>query len=174
MESKHLWLIGVTGVGKTSIGRRIARRSIVPFFDTDAEVARMTHRSVADFWEDHGEEAFRRLEVEAVRAAGHLRDPSVIAPGGGAILDPGSRELMRQTGTVVWLQADLDWLAERLADKKRRPVLDGDLRTRLSTLMAERVGWYKGVADVAVDVTARTKDECVELVAEHWRRADPH
>lgn len=161
-----MWLIGLTGVGKTSVGRALARRTNLPFFDTDAEVSRMSHRSIVDFWEAYGEDAFRRLEVEAVRAAAHLRTPSVIATGGGAILDAESRALMRRSGSVVWLQADLEWLADRLAGKKRRPVLDGDLESRLTTLMSERKHLYAETAHYEVDVTAVSKDDCVAAIDE--------
>lgn len=172
MESKHLWLIGVTGVGKTSVGRRVARLANVPFFDTDAEVSRMCNRSIVDFWEENGEDAFRRLEVEAVRSAAHLRTRSVIATGGGAILDPESRVLMRQSGWVVLLQANIEWLVDRLADKKRRPILDGDLQSRLTTLMSERSNLYQETAHVDLDVTARSKDDCAEAIYDYWRAAN--
>lgn len=168
VETEHMWLIGLTGVGKTSVGRRAARLAGAPFFDTDAEVSRITNLSVAEFWEANGEEAFRRLEAEAVRSAAHLRTPSVIATGGGAILDGGSRTLMTETGLVVWLVAELPWLARRLETRKRRPVLDGDIRSRLELLMEQRAEFYESTADVVVDVTHHSKNDVAKAVLNHW------
>lgn len=161
----------MTGVGKTSIGRRLADLLGAEFLDTDAEVSRQCHMSITDFWERHGEDAFRRLERQAVQAAVRRERPTVIATGGGAILSKPSRDAMRDSGTVVWIEKDLDQLAHRLRTKKRRPVLDGDLRQRLGELMAQRRNLYDEVAHVVVDTSNRTKADVAAEIAEVVRTA---
>ena len=174
-DSRHLWLVGLTGVGKTSIGKRLAARLDMPFLDTDAEVSRQCNLSIAELWERHGEASFRRLEEEAVQTAGERVTPTIVATGGGAILSDASRSMMRTTGLVSWITMDLDYLADSLASKKRRPVLDGDLRTRLGDLMEHRRELYASVSDWTVDATNRAKDDVAAELAERWhdRRIPP-
>ena len=173
-DFRHLWLVGLTGVGKTSIGKRLASTLEMPFLDTDAEVSRQCHLSIAELWDRHGEAAFRRLEVQAVEAAGQRVTPAIVATGGGAVLSEVSRSVMRTTGVVAWVTMDLDYLADRLAPRKRRPVLDGDLRTRLGDLMEHRHDLYAAVSDWVVDATYRSKDDVAADLAQRWRDRTIH
>ncbi len=169
-ERRHLWLIGITAVGKTSTGRRLARALDVPFFDTDAEVSRRTHRSIEDLWREAGEAAFRAEERIAVRTAASQPSPTVIATGGGVVLAPESVELMRATGWVVLLTHDLDTLAARLAAMSGRPILGSDPAVALARLWSEREERYRSAADHVVDTTGRASTDVVSEIAVLWPR----
>ena len=130
------------GVGKTSAGRALASRLGRPFVDLDAEVERDARMSVPELFERAGEDAFRELEHRALERL--LRGSAlVLATGGGAVLDPRNRELLRQRAFTVWLDAAPATLAARIGDATDRPLLDGGNReARLEHLLAERRTFY--------------------------------
>ena len=112
------------GVGKSSIGKRLAAALELPFRDADAEVEAAAGRSIAEIFEDMGEPAFRDGER---RVIARLLDeaPHVLATGGGAFMDPRTREMIKDKAISVWLKADLDLLARRVARKDNRPLVRG-------------------------------------------------
>jgi shikimate kinase len=127
-----VYLVGMPGSGKSTVGLELAGRLGVPFVDLDREVERTAGRSVGELFAERGEAAFRALEAEALVDAS-AQDPSVVACGGGVVLEPANRIALRNTGTVVFLDVPLERLRERVAPAADRPLIreDGDLERLL-------------------------------------------
>jgi 5-deoxy-5-amino-3-dehydroquinate synthase len=152
----HIVLVGLMGVGKTTIGRRVAHQLGRPFVDADAELERRSGQSVRELFAAEGEDGFRRRESEVLDELLRAEEPMVIAAGGGVVVRPENRDRLRRTpGRVIYLHADPVFLASRVTRKDHRPLLDGDDPTAvLRRLADERDGWYREVADAVIDVQA--------------------
>jgi shikimate kinase len=139
---KPLVLVGLMGVGKTSIGKRLAARLELDFVDADEEIEKAAGHSIAEIFERFGEPAFRDGERRVIQRL--MTGPvQVVATGGGAFADDDTRALILDKGIAVWLQADIDVLVERTARRDTRPLLKhGDPRTVLSELLARRAPAY--------------------------------
>ncbi|HVM54230.1 MAG TPA: shikimate kinase [Acidimicrobiales bacterium] len=151
-------LVGMMGAGKTTVGRRLARRLGRPFIDSDLQVEARTGRTVREIFEADGEPAFRSLETEALAEALATSSPCVIAAAGGTVLSEINRERMRSGATVIWLRADPAELAERVRSGVHRPLLADDPAAVLRDLEAERRTLYEAVADHVVDTSGRDPD----------------
>jgi shikimate kinase len=117
-------LVGLMGAGKSTVGRRLARRLGLAFVDSDEEIEKAADRSIAEIFEEHGEASFRdgeRRVIARLVAGG----PKVIATGGGAFVDARTRALILERCVAVWLDADVETLAERVTRRERRPLLQG-------------------------------------------------
>lgn len=145
-------LVGAPGAGKSKVGRTLAAELGVPMRDTDRDIESATGRVISDIFTEDGEEAFRALEVAAVRTA-LAEHTGVLALGGGAVLDPGTRELLADQ-RVVWLRVGLATAARRTGLSGARPLLVGNVRGRLAQLLAERTPLYEEVAGLIVDADA--------------------
>src|SRR5450830_579484 len=123
LGSRSIVLIGMMGAGKSSIGRRLAARLAIPFVDADTEIESAAGMTIPEIFEKHGEPYFRAGEA---RVIARLLDngPQVLATGGGAIMDPNTRELIRAKGISVWLKADLDVLMKRTMRRSDRPLAE--------------------------------------------------
>ena len=143
-------LIGLMGVGKTTVGRRLAQRLGLEFADADGEIEKAAGKSIADIFTDHGESQFRDGEQRVISRL--LQSPGlVLATGGGAFMNAATRCEIARTGISVWLRADLDLLMKRVRKRSHRPLLNaGDPRGVMEKLMAERYPVY-GQANVIVD-----------------------
>ena len=121
---KTIALVGLMGVGKSSIGRRLATALAMPFRDADTEIEMAAGRTISDIFTVFGEAAFRDGER---RVIGRLLDeaPHVLATGGGAFVQSETRDLIKRKAISVWLKADLDLLAKRVARRDHRPLLVG-------------------------------------------------
>ena len=151
------------GVGKTTVGRRLARALDLPFKDADAEIELAAGRSVGDIFAERGEAEFRSGERRVIR---RLLDgpPLVLATGGGAFMNPETRGLIRERAVSVWLRADLDVLVRRVARRDTRPLLrDGDPREVLERLARERYPVY-AEADLTVETNEAPHDAAVAAV----------
>ena len=139
---KPIVLVGLMGVGKSTIGRRLAKALGRTFVDVDEEIERAADRKVSEIFEEHGEAYFRdgeRRVIARLMAEGH----GVIATGGGAFSNSETRELVLHEGIAVWLDCDLDTLVERTARKDTRPLLKtGDPRAILRNLKEQRSSAY--------------------------------
>jgi shikimate kinase len=160
-------LVGLMGVGKTTIGRRLAARLGRPFLDADAEVEAAAGRTVAEIFADFGETAFRDGERKVIARLLEKPKPVVLALGGGAFMDPDTRALIKARAISVWLRADLDTLYERVMRKPgQRPLLEtDDPRAVLERLHAERAPVY-AQADITVDSDASSHDTTVARLVE--------
>lgn len=145
-------LVGLMGVGKTTVGRRLAKSLKRPFFDSDEEIERASGRTVAGYFRDHGEAAFRdgeRRVVERLLGEG----PCVIATGGGAFIHPPTHALLKERALVVWLKGDFETIMERVSRKNTRPLLQvADPRAKMRELMTIREPLY-AKAHVTVPVS---------------------
>ncbi|HSJ36241.1 MAG TPA: shikimate kinase [Acidimicrobiia bacterium] len=167
-----LWLIGMMGSGKSTVGVEVASRLGLDFVDTDLLVASVTDSSIADLWAAEGEHAFRRLENEMITSAAS-GEPVVVATGGGAVLDPGNIDLMRSSGLVIWLEASPETLAARVGSDGSRPlVADADDPVQaLAELLESRRDQYVGAAHHRIPTDGRETDEIAEQVIELWNRS---
>ena len=160
-------LVGLMGAGKSANGKRLAARLGLPFVDADNEIERAAGCSIAEFFERHGEAAFRAGERRVI--ARLLDDPvHLMSTGGGAYIDSETRALMRGKALTVWLRAELNVLYDRVKKRSHRPLLrQGDPREILAGLMTKRHPIY-AEADIIVDSTAqpvdRTTDEVIAAV----------
>jgi shikimate kinase len=151
------------GAGKTTVGALLARRWGVTARDTDHDVEAAAGRSISDIFVDDGEAAFRALERAAVAEALATHD-GVLALGGGAVLDPGTRELL--TGHhVVFLRVGLADAVRRVGLGSARPLLLGNVRGRVKALLDERTPIYESVATLVVDTDGRTPEDVAEEIA---------
>ena len=151
-DRRHVVLVGLMGVGKSTVGRRLAKELARPFADVDEQVELQAGVTIPTIFRDLGEESFRKTEGEVF--AGLLRRPSplVVAAGGGAVTGAANRAVLAETDAfVVWLRASAEFLAGR-TDPTHRPLLANDPESTLVRLLAERTPLYEEVADVAVDV----------------------
>ena len=167
---RTLVLVGLMGAGKTSVGRRIAQRLGLNFVDADAEIEAAAGCTIAEIFARHGEAAFRDGERRVI--ARLLEDPvQVLATGGGAFMDPATRDCIRARGISLWLRAELDVLVRRVARRNHRPLLNqGDPKDILTRLMTIRHPVY-AEADIVVDSldapTETTVDRCMAAIASH-------
>src|SRR5580704_7010918 len=140
---RSIVLVGMMGVGKSSIGRRLAARLGVPFVDADAEIEKAAGTTIADIFARHGEAAFRSGEA---RVIARLLEggPQVLATGGGAVMSADTRAAIKAKGVSIWLHADIDVLIRRISKRKNdRPMLQtADPVATLRQLLAEREPVY--------------------------------
>lgn len=156
-------LVGTMGAGKTTVGRLLADALGVGFLDSDHAVEARAGKSVQEIFVDDGETAFRELERAAVAAALEGHD-GVLALGGGAVLDPATRELLA-SHRVVFLKVGLTDAAKRVGLGVGRPLLLGNVRARVKQLLDERTPIYEGLARISVDTDGRTpQDVAAEII----------
>lgn len=168
--SRSLALVGLSGSGKSTVGRMLATALGWPLRDTDAAIVAQQGRPIAAIFADQGEAWFRDLEAEALAEA--LRDgPAVVATGGGMVLRPANCDLLRQQAYVVWLDASTQTLVARLlAHDEQRPLLAGDMTARLDSLRAKRWPLYQAVADLQIVTDDLTAAQMVaQILAEYER-----
>ncbi len=164
----HLWLVGMMGSGKTRIGTRLADDLHLRFVDIDQHIVQRMGCSIAQLWGEHGEAAFRDLEEAAID---QIADgaPSVVATGGGAVLRSSNVERMRASGKVVWLDAMVDTLAERVGEGRGRPLLaDVDATERLEEILAHRAPLYEAAADLRVTTDDRAPEDVTSRIEAWW------
>lgn len=163
----NLVLAGFMGTGKSTVGRIVAERLGLAFVDTDAQIERQAGRSIAQIFAQDGEAAFRRLEAQVCRqiAAGRGQ---VIAVGGGALLDDGTRRAFAQTALIVCLTCSLDEILRRVGDDPARPLFSTD-RERLAALYARRADHYASLPHI-IETTARTPAEVAGEVIRLWNQ----
>ena len=157
----HIYLCGLSGSGKSTVGQLVAQGLALPFIDIDAEIEKQSGRSVRDIFAKDGEAAFRKLELEMLRerSAGPR---AVIALGGGTITMRAARDVLRRSGDTLWLKAPTDLLASRLQGDTTRPLLAGrDPGPALADLESQRKQAMELASDAIVDAAAAP-----ELVAQ--------
>jgi shikimate kinase len=150
LQNRSIVLVGMMGVGKSSIGRRLAARLNVPFVDADAEIEKAAGMGIADIFARHGEPYFRSGEARVI-ARLLESGPQVLATGGGATMNADTRAAIKAKGVSIWLNADFDVLMRRINKRKNdRPLLQtDDPAATLRQLLAERAPVY-AQADLTV------------------------
>lgn len=163
-------LIGPMGAGKTTVGGLVAARLGTSVRDTDHDVEHAEGRTISEIFVDDGEAAFRTLERAAVADALATHD-GVLALGGGAVLDPGTRDLL-VGHDVVFLRVGLSDAVKRVGLGTARPLLLGNVRGRIKTLLDERTPVYESVATLVVDTDGRTPEDVAEEIVSALARKD--
>ncbi len=168
-SARNLVLTGFMGTGKSTVGRLVAARLSRPFTDMDAEIERRAGQSIPAIFATQGEAAFRQMERALCLELAAQRG-LVIATGGGALLDPTSRQAMLQSGLVICLTATPEALLKRLSADQDRPLLQApDPAVRLRELLDARAEAYATLPH-HVDTSALSVQETVEAVLSLWRR----
>ena len=167
--ARTIALVGLMGVGKSTIGRRLAQTLELPFRDADHEIELAAGRTVSDIFAERGEAELRAGERRVI--ARLLQDPPhVLATGGGAFMDPQTRALLKEQAITVWLQADLDVLVRRVGRKNNRPLLVGkDARVVMRELMDKRYPVY-AEADITIHTDDRPASAAVEAILAALKR----
>ncbi|AIY39610.1 3-dehydroquinate synthase [Collimonas arenae] len=147
----NIFLVGLMGAGKTTVGRALARKLNKLFIDSDHEIEARTGVSIPLIFEIEGEESFRQRETEVIRDLS-ARSGIVLATGGGAIMRAENREYLKTRGTVIYLRASIHNILQRTSRDKNRPLLQtADPRRRLEELSRQREPYYRDVADIVID-----------------------
>ncbi len=159
--TRNIALVGLMGAGKTSIGKRLAQCSDANFLDADVEIEAAARMTIPEIFAIHGEPAFRDGERRVIARLAQAPGPFVLATGGGAFMDSSTRALLKERCAVLWLKADVESLARRLAKKTDRPLLEtGDRRATLAALVEKRHPIY-AEAHFTLDSGDSTQEEAL-------------
>ena len=173
-DTRNVYLVGLMGAGKTTVGRALAKRLGYRFLDSDHEIEARTGVSLATIFEIEGEEGFRKREAQVVADLAGLKR-HVVATGGGAILRTENRQVLHASGLVIYLNVPLTALYERTRHDKKRPLLQvSDPRQKLRELHAQRDPLYREIAHLIVSgsrITAQaTLNLLIKEMGETWKR----
>jgi shikimate kinase len=170
LNAENIILVGPMGSGKSAVGRLLADRLGLALVDSDAEIEARTGVDIPYIFEREGEAGFRAREAEVLDEITQ-RQGVLVATGGGAVLDPRTRQRLRDRGRVVYLRTSVDQQLARTRRTAQRPLLNNpDPRGTLERLMVQRSALYEEVADVTVDTDGRKVKTVVEEIL---RRLDP-
>ncbi|MGD8681269.1 MAG: shikimate kinase AroK [Lysobacterales bacterium] len=172
----NVYLIGPMGSGKTSIGRRLARRLDLEFLDCDHELEAQTGASINLIFDVEGEEGFRERETRMLQTLTSRRGV-LVATGGGAVLRSENREMLKSSGLVVYLRTSVAQQLRRVGRDRSRPLLQTpDRRERLRLLAEQRNPLYEELADIVFPARNRSlvaaADELAETIRERWQNDD--
>ncbi|MFS2216072.1 bifunctional shikimate kinase/3-dehydroquinate synthase AroKB [Telluria sp. Tellsp104] len=163
-KNNNIFLVGLMGAGKTTIGRLLARRLDMTFIDSDHEIEARTGATIPWIFEIEGEASFRRREADVIREL-TAQNGIVLATGGGAVLNPVSRALLAERGTVIYLRASVSSILARTAHDKNRPLLQtADPRRKLEDLTAQREPLYREIADMVIDTGRPNVQSMVQTI----------
>lgn len=176
--NENIFLVGLMGAGKTSVGRMLARRMNKEFYDADAEVEKTTGVKIPVIFEIEGESGFRAREERMIEQLTAMTG-IVLATGGGAVISPVNRSLLKGRGRVIYLRAAPEDLWRRTRRDRNRPLLQtADPLGRLRMLHEQRDPLYREVADLIVDTgsqsVAHLTSRIQQLLAEPGASAEPH
>lgn len=152
-------LVGLMGAGKTTVGALVARTLDWQFADTDAVVATLAGKSVAEIFENDGEARFRLAELAALDALLDDTSPRVIATGGGIVSTQEARQRLEECDDsvlTIWLDVSPSAAVARITNPKTRPLLEGNPIGRLQVIASERNDWYEQVSDIRIAVDRKT------------------
>lgn len=161
--NKIILLVGLIGSGKTSVGRRLAKKLDLPFVDGDQEIEKAAGLSVIDVFKCFGQVEYRAGEARIMKRL-LSGNPCVLASGGGAFVAKQTRTLAKEKALTIWLKANIDVLYTRTTGRKRRPFLqcsDSKIKSKLQSYINEEYPYYS-----QADITVETKNEAVENTVE--------
>lgn len=165
ISNKIILLVGLIGSGKTSVGKRLAKRLSLPFIDGDQEIEKASGLSVIDVFKCFGVDEYRAGEERIMKRL-LSGAPCVLASGGGAFVAEQTRLLAKKNALTIWLKADLDVLYNRTAGRKRRPFLqcsDSKIKNKLQTYINDEYPYYSE-ADIIVETKNEAIDQTVDRV----------
>ena len=166
MQKSNVYLVGLMGSGKTSIGKILAKRMGMNFIDLDNEIIKDQQCSISEIFDRFGEEKFRHLENEKLLSTVEI-DNCVISTGGGIIMDQDNIKIMVENGSIIHLDIDLETQLLRIKNKKNRPLLrdKDDERKILVKMRKERDHIYKKIAIGSVNTSNKKRNDIVNEVA---------
>ena len=164
----NIILIGYRGTGKSSVGKKLAEKLQVPFYDTDDLIEAAAGRSIGEVVAESGWACFREMEKEVIRKLVFHRG-GVIATGGGAVMDDENAENLKRTGTLVWLEADVETIVRRiqgdLQNREQRPLFSADgLFHETTGMLEKRTPVYARLADFSINTATMGMDEVVNEI----------
>lgn len=166
-------LIGLMGCGKTTVGKALSKRTGMPLLDTDAIIEEQVGKSIPDIFRDHGEAHFRALETALLRylLEQQITPAPIISTGGGIVVRPENREILRQLGFTVWLRVSVNALLNRTANSVNRPLLQTpDRKATLTRLLAERRDFYHEAAHCRLDTSRMDVNTVASHICHHAER----
>ena len=163
--SKNIVLVGPMGVGKTTVGRRLAYDLGQNFFDTDHEIIDKTGVSIDHIFDIEGEKGFRERESKILENLCQMSN-IILATGGGIVLLPKNREILKNSGMVVYLSSSLGQLMRRTNRAKTRPLLENssDRKKTIKELVEAREVYYREVSSIVVDTTGKKLYEVINII----------
>jgi shikimate kinase len=154
---RNIVLIGFMGTGKSTVGKKLAKSLSWTFIDTDTNIENREKKTIPDIFRDHGEAYFRNVESEVIEQV-MKQTNQVVSMGGGAVLLEGNRKSMLDNGLVITLTATPEIIIQRLQGNSDRPLLQGDIKERVFTMMEQRQGAYD-FAHVSIDTHNKSSEE---------------
>jgi shikimate kinase len=173
MATENIYLIGLMGAGKTTIGRQLAKALAVPFYDSDKAIEESTGVDIPTIFEFEGEEGFRERERKMIQKLTQIQG-IVLATGGGVILRDENRKLLKENGFIVYLQCSVERILERTRRDTQRPLLQTDNpKERLQNLFEQRQSLYLSCADFKIDTGVLKSKTVVNRILEEYKAANP-
>ena len=163
--SKNIVLVGPMGSGKTTVGRRLAHELNQDFFDTDHEIIDKTGVTIDHIFDIEGEEGFRERESKILENLCQMSN-IILATGGGIVILPRNRKILKNSGLVVYLSSSVNQLLKRNAKSKTRPLLENstDRKKTITELVEARDIYYREVASVVIDTTGKKLQEVIKII----------
>lgn len=161
----NIVLCGMMGCGKTAVAAAYSALYGVKSVDTDAIIVQR-HGEINEIFRLHGEEVFRDMETQVCKEVSATDDGGVIALGGGCVLRRENVAALKTTGKIFYLRTQAETIIKRLKGDKSRPLLQGDLRERVNSVLAQRSSIYEGVADCVIDTDGLTPTEIAKKIRE--------
>ena len=170
--SENIFLVGLMGAGKTTVGRALAKRLNKQFIDSDHEIEARTGASIPLIFEIEGEASFRQRESEVIRDLTAQSD-IVLATGGGVVIKPENREYLKTRGTVIYLRASVNSILQRTSHDKNRPLLQtANPRQKIEQLAREREPYYLEVADFVIETGRPNVQSLVQMIVSQLEMLD--
>ncbi|MEK7992004.1 MAG: shikimate kinase AroK [Thiotrichaceae bacterium] len=169
---ENIYLVGPMGVGKSTIGRKLAERFNLTFKDSDHEIEQRTGASIPLIFDIEGEDGFRKREQSVIDDLTQIPQ-LILATGGGVIINSENRRALKERGLVIYLHASVDTLLERTAFCRNRPLLQTENpRARLEELMEMRHPLYQEVADITIETGDKTILQVVKAIVKRIKRLE--
>lgn len=169
--TENIFLIGLMGAGKSTIGKQLARELGKDFRDSDSEIEKRTGVSIDVIFDIEGEQGFRRRETGMLKELVEKRG-IVLATGGGAVLAPENQQLLRDNGLIIYLRATAEHLAGRVRLDRRRPLLQsGDKLVKIRELLTQREPIYQQLADMVIETNNRSIPRVVRQISRMVKQA---
>ena len=168
-RTENIYLVGLMGAGKTTIGRQLAKSLGLPFYDSDKAIEESTGVDIPTIFEFEGENGFRDREQKMLQQLTELKG-IVLATGGGAILRQENRDLLKENGIIIYLQCSIDRIMERTRRDTQRPLLKtANPKERIEQLYKEREPLYLNCADLVVDTGIMQSKAAVNYILEEYK-----
>ena len=171
--SKNIVLVGPMGSGKTTVGHRLAHKLNQDFFDTDHEIIDKTGVTIDHIFDIEGEEGFRERESKILENLCQMSN-IILATGGGIVILPKNRKILKNAGLVVYLSSSVDQLLRRTAKSKTRPLLENsdDRKKTITELVEARDVYYREVASFIVDTTGKKLHEVINIIIRETKNVE--